>query len=62
MAARTRPAPKPAEEDTGEKYFARRPIKLSGFSYAPGDRIPASAIDSLPRPESLIRAGLVTRG
>jgi hypothetical protein len=51
-----------AEDDTGEQWFARRPMRLSGRNYGPGERIPPLVIASLPRPEALIRAGLATKG
>lgn len=49
-------------EEVASPYKARRPFKLNGRPFGIGEFVPQEAWDSLPRPESLIRAGLVVEG
>ena len=53
--------PAAAKQQPGPVYKARRNVRISGIDYTMGDDIPAKVIESLPRPEALERAGLITR-
>lgn len=49
------------EDALTSPYTARRPFVLNGIPYTIGDSVPQETMDALPRPESLIRAGLVNK-
>ena len=55
------PSGRTERSPSGAKHRARRRFRLAGRDYEPGDVVPASVMAGLPRPESLERAGFVTK-
>lgn len=62
-SAEVTPAPEtePRPRAKSSRWVARRPMKLLGKQYQSGDRIPASVIAALPRPEALLHVGFATK-